>query len=212
MKSTQGFLTATITLVFLVFGLSKSKAQTSDSISHGSKWALQFGMQHQDLTLRIPYGQLGTIHKVSIRPYYSLGAQRSFAYRKKSHRFYSGQIGFYNNTYHENWLSFKLGYGKEFQFFKKGFVSLRLEAGLIRAKNSDVQYIYESGQWVKAKNYAQASMDITLAPRLDFGYRIVDGSLPIDLLASSQLMIHYDSSIESGLPTYGAGLGLRFHL
>lgn len=212
MKITQGFLTTAITLVFLVFGLSKGKAQTSDSISQEPKWALQLGVQHQDLTLRIPYGQLGTIHQVGIRPYYSLGAQRSFGYRKKSHRFFSGQIGFYNNTYHENWLCAKLGYGREFQFLKKGFVSLRLETGLIRAKNSDVQYIYESGEWVKAKNYAQASMDITLAPRLDFGYRILEGNLPIDLLVSSQLMIHYDSSIGSGLPTYGAGLGLRFHL
>jgi len=175
------------------------------------QWSVQLGVQQQDLAMQIPYGQLGTLHKVYIRPFYSLDLQRTLKQGKRTQLFASGQLGFYNNLYHERWISAKVGIGLEGSLFKRGFYSLRTEAGLARTKSSDVQYAYENGKWVPTENFAKASVDVLMAPRLDLGYRVLDGTHKLDLVLTSQLLLHIDTSIESGLPLYGLGTGIRYH-
>lgn len=193
------------------FSFQAGLAQDSETLND-SKWAIQLSVQQQDLVLRIPYGQLGTVYPVYIRPFYSLDVQRTFHVNDKHELFWSAQLGYYNNLYHEKWISGKMGIGIEKKLFARGFTSLRVEGGLARAKSSDVQYIYESGKWVPTDNFSKASIDILMAPRLDLGYNILDGDHKLDVVVTSQLLLHLDTSIESGLPMYGVGLGLRYHL
>lgn len=200
------------TKVLLALGLLMATLNVqAQEIEAAPKWSVQLGVQQQDLAFQIPYGQLGTLHMVNIRPFYSLDLQRVLKQRKKTQLFVSGQLGFYNNLYHERWISAKLGIGLEGSLFKKGFYSLRTEVGLARAKSSDVQYAYENGKWVPTDNYAKASVDVLMAPRLDVGYHLFEGAHKLDLVVTSQLLLHIDTSIESGLPMYGLGAGLRYH-
>lgn len=177
-----------------------------------SKWSLQLNVQQQDLAVQIPYGALGTVYPVGIRPFYSLDIQKRLKSKEKSHTFLSGQLGFYNNLYHERWMTAKIGFGREFNIASKWFASLRLEGGVARSKNSDVQYVYESGKWVPTDNYAKGSIDMLLAPRLDIGYRLIESEHALDAVMTSQLLMHVDTSLESGIPMYGLGVGLRLHL
>jgi hypothetical protein len=148
---------------------------------------------------------------VNFRPLYSVDIQR-FSYKKpKTKRFFSGQVGFYNNLYHERWLSFKLGYGMEKQLFKNFTGSLRMESGFALVRNADPRYRYEDGKWVKAKNDSPIFADIVFGPRLDLAYRVSDKSHPIDLIATSNLTLHLNPRV-GGIPYYGIGLGARVGL
>ena len=192
--------------LFCFYNVQLANAQETEQ---EPQWALQLGVQQQDLAVQIPYGELGTVHPVHLRPFYSIDVQHKLKVKGKKYSFVTGQLGYYNNTYHENWISAKLGFGRELTLSKKFFASLRLEAGIARAKNSDVQYRYESNRWVPSKNYEKASIDILVAPRLDIGYHLTN---QFDLVATTQFLTQFDTSIESGIPMYGIGIGLRYHL
>ena len=173
------------------------------------RWAIQLNTQHQDLLYQIQYGQLGVTDPVNIRPLYSIDFQRFYAKNIQTRRFLSGQIGMYNNLYHERWISFKIGYGVEQKIGKRLFGSLRMEGGMALVRNTDVRYQYEDGKWVEAKGDSPLYADIVLGPRMDFGYRVGNTKNPIDIIATANLTLHLNPRV-GGIPYYGIGLGVRY--
>ncbi|MEL7529841.1 MAG: hypothetical protein AAFN10_00960 [Bacteroidota bacterium] len=174
------------------------------------KWSLQFNAQHQDVLLRYDIGLLGVTHEVKIRPAFSLEAQRYFKVKAKSRLFASGQLGHYRNLYHERWNSLQLGLGWERTLFAGLFLNLRINAGVAHTRNADPQYIYENGEWVPTKTAAQQYVDLVMGPRLDLGYRIPTQGNPIDIIATTSGILHYNKILEFLYPHYGLGLGVRY--
>lgn len=195
-----------------LWGGTMLQGQTQEEVpAQANKWAAQVNVQHQDLQFQLQFGQLGVVHEVSFRPLYSVDIQRFLLKKPTSKRFFSGQIAFHNNLYHERWLSVKLGYGIEKQLFKNFSASLRMESGFALVKNTDVRYQYEEGKWVQAKNDSPTYADIVLGPRLDLVYRVSDKAHPIDIIGTSNLTLHLNPRV-GGIPYYAVGLGARFGL
>ncbi len=201
-----------ITLILLL-GLNTniSFGQNTDDLLRlrNPKWAMQLNFQDQDLLAALDFGALRVVHDVKIRPAISLEVQRFFGQSAKKSRYVSGQLGYFNNVYHEQFASLKLGYGIERRIYKGFFASWRIEAGLARVKNSDIQYIYENDKWVPTSNYIPSTIDVLFGPRLDLGYRVVNGAHPIDILVTSHAMIHVHSEFGA-LPYYGLGIGAKY--
>lgn len=200
-----------LVLLLSTLQLAAQEAQEPAEAAESPSWMAQVNVVHQDLAVRIVYGQLATVYHVPIRPFYSLDLQHNLKKSELGQFFVSGQLGFYNNLYHERWISGKIGFGREGSFLTKGFYTIRVEGGLARAKSSDVQYALEDGKWVPTENFAKPSVDILMGPRLDIGYPLLNKTHRLDLVLTSQLLLHIDTSIESGLPLYGIGAGLRYH-
>ncbi|MEL6922777.1 MAG: hypothetical protein AAFO94_01935, partial [Bacteroidota bacterium] len=166
----------TILLLSILY-LCHGSALAQDMVAN--KWSLQFNLQHQDLPLDISFGQLGVVHDVSFRPYYSLDIQRAF-YKNPRHQFLLyGRVGHYNHLYHYKWLSLGLGIGYEARIWKGLFASIRLETARVRVQRSDPQYTLENEKWVVAKNYQPANWHLKVLNRVDLGYRVLEGRHPL---------------------------------
>ena len=202
----QNYLSQFLLVALLAIG-SSLFAQT-ESAPELRRWSAQLNFQQQDLLFEIPVGQLGVVHQVRLRPRVTLEAQRFFREGERGRAFGSAQIGYYHNLYHDRWLSFKAGIGYEWKFGSRFFGSLRMEGGAARVKRSDVQYIYEDGVWVPTKNEAKANVDVLLSPRVDVGYRVLRGPIPMDIVANADLTLNANSRIGL-IPFYGLGLGFR---
>jgi hypothetical protein len=200
-----------IVFAFLGMNVSTSFGQATADIDilRNSKWAVQLNFQDQDLLVALDFGALRVVHDVKVRPLFSADVQRFFGQSNKKRRYLSGQLGYFNNVYHERALSLKVGYGIERRIYKGFFASWRMEVGVARVKNSDIQYVYENDKWVTTNNYQPATFDALFGPRLDLGYRIMNGANPIDILVVSHAMIHVHSEF-GGLPYYGLGIGVKY--
>ena len=177
-----------------------------------NKWSAQLNVQHQDLGFDFQFGQLGVYDNVLIRPVISLDMERAFLRKGNAKKkiLLTSQIGFYSNTYHERWLSFKVGVRRERQLFNHFYLSFGIEAGLTRTKNSDIQYVLENDKWVPTSNFEPARLDYLFGPRMDIGYRVIKGVHPIDIFTTNNLLIHANSF--GGFPYYATGIGVRYGL
>ncbi len=192
-------------LLFLVCSTSSLFAQNE---SKQVDWAIQINAQQQDLAATIDFGQLGVVHDVSIRPRFSVEAQRLTQKKRNRKRLYSFQLGYYNNLYHDRWWSAQFGMGSEWQLPKGLFLNARSELGMALVQNTDLQYEYDGEQWVKAKNSTGAGISVLLGTGLDFGYRISEGEHPIDVVLNGRLQLV--ASDFGLLPYYAYGVGMRY--
>lgn len=173
-------------------------------------WALQLNVQHQDLSADIDFGQLGVVEKVTLRPFYTLDVEYAMQRKPNRKRIFTAQLGYYNNLYHEVWLTAKAGVGNEWQLFNKFYLGARAEFGATWVKPSDVRYRYDGERWVETENTALFDRGVFISPRLDFGYRIIEGNHPIDVAVNGTF-----SLAETGIglaPYYAYGLGVRYGL
>ena len=174
-----------------------------------NKWSAQLNLSHQDLLFDISFGQLGVVYPVSIRPQYSLEVQRSFLSKKGKKRILLGQVGYYNNLYHNKWYNIQIGYMKETTIFKGLYAAWGLEIGMALVKDSDPQYVFVDDKWMLSENFVPVHADLTFGPRLDIGYRIIDNEHPIDVLLTNDLTLRIDPEL-GGFPYYSTGLGIRY--
>lgn len=187
-------------------------SQADQNTPKTSQWLIQANFQHQDGLLQeaLSIGQLAVLYDVNIRPLFNVEAQYSIQKTTKKKKFFNVQLAYYSNTYHNEWLSLKLGYGLEWKIYKGLFLNYSIEAGLAHVQNSDVQYSYEGGKWVVTDNTDSPVIDVIFGPRMDLGYRVVTGENPIDVLISSNLLLHFDSKIGDAFPYYATGIGVRY--
>lgn len=176
-----------------------------------TKWAAQFNLQHQDIAAlsEISIGQLGVIHKVFIRPYYSLDIQRFFFRKTGKNKFFLlTQFGYFANLYQDRWLSLEFGMGYERRFAKRFFSSLRVKIGNASVKDHDILYVYEQDKWVETPNPSESNPSSLTTVRIDLGYKLLDKKLPVDLVGSGQYMLrnHHDFGF---IPYSAVGLGIR---
>lgn len=195
-------------LLFMLLGVQVANSQEDIATN---RWYVQANLQHQDMAFEIPYGQLGVVHDVHIRPFYNAEIQYLLSQTSKKKRYLTGQLGYYNNLYHNQALSLKLGYAREYKLFKIIIVNIRGDVGIAAVKNSDVQYVYEEGKWVAAPNYDPTRLAFLISPHLDLGYRIRENKNPIDLFLTSHLLLINDYE-WGALPYYGIGVGVRYGL
>lgn len=202
-----------LVLCAILYSNTSLMAQEEGKAIDENRWAIQLNIQHQDIMFQnlLNFGTLRVFDEVNIRPIFSLEAQRYFSIRPKSKRFLAAQVGYYNSLYHQKWLIAKLAYGRERTLYKGLFISFRAEFGVARAKDSDLQYIYENEKWVVTDNFGTARMGFLFGSRMDIGYRVTNGAHPIDALLTTHGNIHFDSNIGA-LPYYGIGIGVRYGL
>jgi hypothetical protein len=197
-------------ITFLCFGTSTLFAQNEINILPVNKWAVQANFQHQDLLFEIDLGQLAVVHDVKIRPRYSVEIQRFFNSKNFKNRSYVvAEIDYFHNLYHDKWLGFKLGFGREWQI-GAFIISPRILGGLARTQGADVQYIYENEKWIVSETPRNVTTDLLLSPRLDAGYRIVSGGNPIDVFINYQMTLYVSNENQIGLPYHGYGFGVRY--
>jgi hypothetical protein len=175
-----------------------------------NKWAVQLNIQHQDLLVNLDFGQLSVAHDVGFRPFYTAELQR-FIYTKNPKRqfFAVAELGYYNNLYHDRWLSAKLGIGSQ-RKLGNFFIASRVQGGLSRTKGEDIQYVLENDKWVVSKANRPTTIDLLLSPRIDVGYRITETKNQIDLFFNYQMTLYVSPVLEIGIPYHGYGLGVRY--
>lgn len=194
----------------LLLGLAMSNMAFSQATTTENSWSAQFNVQHHDLGGSINFGLLGVVNEVKIRPYYTLEGQYAMQRKPNKKRIFSGQLGYYQDLYHERWITAKLGLGTEWSLVKGFYLGMRAEFGLAGIKNADLQYEYDGEKWVVADNTAPYRIGLILNPRLDLGYRMIQGAHPIDIVITGQTSL---VGSEIGILPYVAyGLGVRYGL
>lgn len=197
-----------VLIAILFLGVTPSFAQEENL----NKWAVQLNLQHQDLLLELNFGQLRVADEVNIRPHYSFEVQRFFKMKSAKRRMFAiGELGYFDNLYHDKWLGLKLGVGSERQL-GNFIISSRVQAGAARTKGADIQYVLEEGKWVVSKKSRQTTLDFLMSPRIDVGYRIVKNEHPIDVFLNYQMTLYISPTLDIGIPYHGYGFGLRYGL
>jgi len=171
-------------------------------------FSLQFNIQHQDIPIDLDVGELQTIHKVYVRPYFSADFQYNFNQSDKKSKFITAHVGYYYNPYNSRWLATNIGYGTRIIIFNRFAISPSFELGIGFARDQTIQYTFENEKWNGQSRANILTYEFIAKTRLDLLYTIHP---KIDLLLSSHGMIISDEDLIL-LPYYGLGFGLRYTL
>ena len=177
------------------------------------RWTIKIDVQHKDIPLQedLSIGQLGVSDVVRIRPFYSADIQYFLNKGEKRKLFLSGRLGTYVNLYQDRWLTAQIGLGLERRFFKRFIVLGRMETGIARISSRDPQYLLEDGQWVPTSEGRVSGWGMMLNPRLEIGYRILEGERTLDAFVNSHAEITVHPEFGT-LPYLGYGIGVRTNL
>jgi hypothetical protein len=197
-------------VAILFLGTSPLFGQENSDEFEPNKWSMQLNFQHQDLLFDLGFGQLSIAHNVKIRPFYTLELYRYKQTKNPNRRLFAlAELGYYNNLYHNRWLSLKLGVGSEYQI-GNFFISSRIQGGLANVKSADIQYIYKEGKWIVSEETRLITKDLLISPRIDIGYRIRNNNHPIDIVINYQMTFYFSPVLEINIPYHGYGVGVRY--
>lgn len=149
-----------------------------------SPWALNVQLFHQDNGIKFSAGSLGVTDRVSLRPGFTTGLERSWLEGKRGRvrLFQDLHIGAWRNTYAENYAFVGSRLGLDIRVFRQ----LRLTPSFFyrygSVKPRDVRYTYQEGKWVPADNSTPRFSRQTLAADVQLSWRFRAASAhPVDL-------------------------------
>ena len=213
MKTAYSMLKLTSFLFLMVYS-SSLFGQDLQNDKPG-KIKLRLDVFHQDNLINFNAGALGIYDKVTLRPGAAFSAEYAWFENKRIRLFSTAKASYHFNTYEERVASLGTELGLDIRLFKGLFLAPKggFHRGFVQP--TDVQYVYEAGEWVVADRKGEGFYRSIVTVGLDLSYRIRKGEKPLDLVLSTMGLIGAPYVPDSSLNIWvwaSTGIGFRMGL
>jgi hypothetical protein len=193
----------------LLISLFSMQIWAQTNTDNPKKWAAVVNIGHQTQAINFDLGALQTIHKISIRPRFEMGMERTWKEKPNYRFFQDAKLTFVQDAYVERVFGLGTDVGFEFKIFKGLRITPRLGAHYNLAKATDIQYKFNGEKWEPTANTSPSDSRLYVKIASDLSYRFND---KIDVIAGAQIAAStpYIKNAVAFFPHKEVHVGLRY--